>query len=64
MVLLRLIAENGDHVFGGKMDYEVTNLIPSAENKIVSVYFRVDEREYEVVMDFGGNWLTEPQMVN
>lgn len=60
-----LIAENGDHVFGGKMDYEVTNVIPSAEGETVSVYFiGADEREYEVVMDFDGNWLADPKLVS
>ena len=58
-----LIAENGNRVFDGKMDYEVTNVVPS-NNKTVSVYFiGADEREYEVVMDFDGNWLAEPERV-
>lgn len=60
-----LIAPNGDHVFGGKMEYEVTKLVPSAENETVSVYFiGADGREYVVEMDFGGNWLTEPTLVS
>ena len=60
-----LIAENGDHVFGGKMDYEVTKLVPSANDETVSVFFiGVDGREYEVVMDFDGNWLAEPKLVD
>lgn len=58
---LGLINENGDIVFEYEMDYEVTELIPSAESETVSVYFiGVDGREYVVEMDFDGNWLTEP----
>lgn len=60
-----LIAENGDHVFEGEMEYEVTKLIPSADDETVSVYFiGADEREYEVVMDFDGNWLADPKLVS
>ncbi len=56
-----LIDENGNVVFESEMDYEVTELIPSAEAETVSVYFiGVDERKYVVDMDFEGNWLTEP----
>ena len=47
------------------MEYEVTKLIPSADDETVSVYFiGADEREYEVVMDFDGNWLADPKLVS
>lgn len=57
-----LIDINGNIVFQGEMDYEVTELIPSDESETVSVYFiGKDERTYVVEMDFDGNWLTEPE---
>ena len=58
-----LIAENGDHVLQSEMDYEVIKMVP-LNNKTVRVHFiGADEREYEVVLDFDGNWLTEPERV-
>lgn len=61
-----LIAENGDHVMVDcEMDYEVTKLIPSATEETVEVYFLgADDRKYVVVLDFDGNWLTEPALVS
>ena len=45
------------------MDYEVIKMVP-LNNKTVRVHFiGADEREYEVVLDFDGNWLTEPERV-
>lgn len=58
-----MIDESGNLVFQGKLDYEVTELIPSADGGVVSVYFiGADERKYVVDMDFDGNWLTEPEL--
>lgn len=60
-----LIAEDGDHVFHGEMDYEVKKLVPSAEAETVSVYFiGADKREYVVQMDFDGNWLADPTLAS